>query len=70
MSARPIIGRTADHRGLRPPRTLTEAFGPHATYNGLTSAQVRRSLVIDRINGVACAVIAVCLIALTIGGAL
>lgn len=65
-----IISRNATHKGLRTARTLTEAFGPHATYNGLTSAQVRRSLVIDRINGVACAVIAVCLIALTIGGAL
>lgn len=70
MSARPIIGRRADFRSPHTPRTLGEAFGPHATYNGLTSGQVRRSLVIDRINGVACAVILVCLVALTLGGAL
>ena len=31
----PIIGRGCGHQGLRTRRTLTEAFGPHATYNGL-----------------------------------
>lgn len=57
MSTRTIIGRTADHRGLRTPRTLTEAFGPHASYAGLERAH--RAGTLDRISGFGCALVLV-----------
>lgn len=41
-----------------------------STYNGLTLAQVRRSAVIDKVNGAACAVIMLCCVMLAFGGAL
>lgn len=70
MSARPIIGRTANFRSPRTPRTLGEAFGPHASYTGLTTRQERRAATLDRVNGVLCVLIVVCLAALAWGGAL
>ena len=61
-----IVSKYATHKGLRAPRTLTEAFGPAATYRGLmresTSARV------DRIIGRFCVVVIVgTLIVMTLG---
>lgn len=41
-----------------------------ATYNGMTLRQVRRAAVIDRVNGILCAVIGVSCVLLAFGGVL
>ena len=68
MSTRTIIGRTADHRGLRTPRTLTEAFGPHASYAGLERAH--RAGILDKLVGIGCALVLVGIVAALVAGVL
>ncbi len=49
---RVVIGSAVQHR-TQTPRTLQQAFGPHATRNGLESTSDR----VDRLIGRFCAVI-------------
>ena len=68
MSARTIISRNATHKGLRTPRTLAEAFGPHATYAGLERAH--RAGTLDRIAGFGCALALAGVVAALVAGVL
>lgn len=61
-----IIGRNATHKGLRTARTLTEAFGPHASYAGLERAH--RAGVLDRVVGIGCAVALAGIVAALVAG--
>ena len=63
-----IVGRNATHKGLRTARTLTEAFGPHASYAGLERAH--RTGVLDRIVGIGCAVALAGIVAALVAGVL
>lgn len=57
-----IVSKHATHKGLRTPRTLTEAFGPTATYSGLLRESI--SARVDRLIGRFCAAVVVGTIAL------
>lgn len=63
-----IVGRNATHKGLRTARTLTEAFGPHASYAGLERAH--RAGVMDRVVGIGCAVALAGIVAALVAGVL
>jgi len=63
-----IVGRHATHKGLRTARTLTEAFGPHASYAGLERAH--RAGVMDRIVGIGCAAVLAGIVAALVAGVL
>ena len=52
-----IVGKNATHKGLRTARTLTEAFGPHASYAGLERAH--RAGKLDKLVGIGCALVLV-----------
>ena len=63
-----IISRNATHKGLRTARTLTEAFGPHASYAGLERAH--RTGVLDRVVGIGCAAVLAGIVAALLAGVL
>ena len=63
-----IIGRNATHKGLRTARTLTEAFGPHASYAGLERAH--KTGVLDRVVGIGCAAVLAVIVAALVAGVL
>ena len=63
-----IVGRNATHKGLRTARTLTEAFGPHASYAGLERAH--RAGTLDRLVGFGCALVLAGIIVALIAGVL
>lgn len=63
-----IIGRNATHKGLRTARTLTEAFGPRASYAGLERAH--RAGKLDKLAGIGCALVLVGIVAALLAGVL
>lgn len=63
-----VIGRNATHKGLRTARTLTEAFGPHATYAGLERAH--QTGILDKLVGIGCALVLAGVVAALVAGVL